>query len=104
MESLLRKCNYLLECIATHSKEAYDTTITYFQQEGLFETCKYAIVDSGWTGSLQVTLNHLLDSAEQTKKRNIEGFYFGLYELPKQVEENAYHTFYFAPYKDIKHN
>lgn len=104
MKDKLRECGPLLEYVRKHADEAYDNTIGYFIQQGLFEDENFAIVDSGWVGSLQQTLNNLLNSYDR-KKRTIVGYYFGLYELPKNIdnqEKQNYNTYYFRPYKDIE--
>lgn len=91
----LAESRLFLPLVYAHSRAACETTMEYFKQEGMFEDVTYALVDSGWTGSLQQTLTQLLAYAGCEKK--LEGFYFGLYELPKGVEENCYHTYYFGP-------
>lgn len=90
----LIKNKRLFKYIRQHSMDAYDMAHAYFEQEGLLDTDKVCIVDSGWVGSMQQTLERIID-------RDVEGYYFGLYELPDGVDEKDYHTFYFAPYKDI---
>lgn len=84
----------LFEYIRSHSKKAYDVAHDYFEQEGLLARDKVSIVDSGWVGTMQQTLANIVG-------RKVEGYYFGLYELPRGVKEEEYHTFFFAPYKDI---
>lgn len=84
-----------LPFVYEHSRAAYENTMGYFRQEGLLEDVRYALVDSGWTGSLQQTLAQLLHHAGYEKQP--EGFYFGLYELPPGVPEDSYHTYYFGP-------
>jgi len=96
----LKESRLFLKNVYKHSHEAYETTVGYFSQEGLFDEVKYALVDSGWTGSLQKTLYSLLQHAGYQKR--IEGFYFGLYELPKGVTEKEYSTFYFSPNAGLK--
>ena len=54
-----------------------------------------AVVDSGWVGSMQKTLQEALRHIGRTEE--LEGYYFGLYELPKKVKRNTYHCFYFSP-------
>lgn len=73
-----------------HSKEAYDTAIGYLRQEGLFDAVSYALVDSGWVGTLQKTIAHLVDNEV------LEGYYFGVYETPKGIDASRYHAFYFG--------
>lgn len=86
---------YFLSYVYSHSREAYKDTLGYFLQEGLFDSTKYAIVDSGWTGSMQQTLQRLLYQGGM--QRELEGFYFGMYEYPKGAEKERYHTYYFGP-------
>ncbi len=76
------------------SKEAYDPAIKYFKDMGLFNESRIAIVDSGWSGSMQRSLRQLLESAGYRGK--IYGFYFGMYDLPKERCDGKYFTFYFS--------
>ncbi|MBO5176995.1 MAG: hypothetical protein J6C07_06025 [Lachnospiraceae bacterium] len=96
----LAESNRFLPFVYAHSKGTYETTIEYLCREGLFDDVKYALVDSGWTGSLQQTLTQLLHYAGYEKK--LEGFYFGLYELPVGINEESYHTYYFGPNYGLK--
>ena len=59
--------------------------MTYLLQEGLLSDEQYALVDSGWTGSMQRMFRVL------TGKKQI-GYYFGLYSKPAEEdgEFNAY--------------
>ena len=43
----------MLERIYEKSDAAYETTIGYLRQEGLLGNVRYAIVDSGWVGTIQ---------------------------------------------------
>lgn len=95
----LQELSYFFECVYAHSRFAYDNAIGYLTQEGLFEDIPYALVDSGWTGTLQLTLEMLLDSRKPGNE--LEGYYFGLYELPRGRRKN-YHAFYFVPESDIR--
>lgn len=95
----LKESKYFLRYVYAHSKEAYKATLGYLKQEGLFDSTKYAIVDSGWTGSMQQTLQRLLQQCGV--QREIEGFYFGMYEYPQGVNSEGYHTFYFGPKEGI---
>lgn len=60
-------------------------TLGYLEQEGLLSDEKYALVDSGWTGSMQ-RMFRVLTGRPQT------GYYFGLYARPnpEDGEFNAY--------------
>ena len=71
--------------IKTASGSCKQSAITYLLQEGLLSDEPYALVDSGWTGSMQRMLR-VLTGKKQT------GYYFGLYSrpAPEDGEFNAY--------------
>ncbi len=75
------------------SRESYGASIGYLQQEGLLELDQVALVDSGWTGSMQRSLRCLLQSAGFSGV--LTGFYFGMYVPPKEIEDGTYLTWYF---------
>lgn len=85
-----------LEAVYQVSKEAYEPAIGYLRQEGLFDEVTYGLVDSGWIGTLQQSIAHLVCKPE------LEGYYFGLYEIPRKAEKSRYHAFYFTPYNGMK--
>ncbi len=94
LKKILETNQTFLAYMNQHSKEQYDNTIGYLMQEGLFRNTNYAIVDSGWTGSMQHTLGTLLKSKGKDV-RSLQGFYFGMYQIPKQ-QYGTYHTYYFS--------
>lgn len=102
MKPILSECGIFMQLLHRHAEAAYHSTIRYLKQEGVLEQGAFAIVDSGWIGSLQQTLEHLRQSATGNAGSPIHGFYFGLYELPENVDPAMYHTYYFRPYKDIE--
>ncbi len=53
-----------------------ETTVRYLEQEGLFDSTPWAIVDLGWHGRLQQSLEKLLATKQPAKTF---GLYFGLY-------------------------
>jgi len=88
--------------INQHSRKAYQETIGYLRQEGLLEGKNFSIVDIGWVGSMQESLKCLLESMQIDTGR-IDGYYFGMFRLPKKKkEEKNYHTWYFRPRGDGK--
>ncbi len=89
----LKENTSFLKFVVEHSKQAYGSTIGYLEQEKLFDNVKYAIVDSGWTGTLQRSLQNLLDSVE--KRGGITGYYFGMYNIPEDLDEKNFNTFLF---------
>lgn len=95
LKRTLRLDSYFCGLVQAHSMEAYDACVGYLRQEGLFDSTVSAIVDSGWTGGMQEALGHILSAGG--KERAVEGYYFGLYELPSGMKEEMYHAFYFSP-------
>ncbi|APY13343.1 hypothetical protein BKD02_02600 [Brucella sp. 09RB8910] len=59
------------------AKTQYMAIVGYLAQEGVFESRRSAIVDLGWTGSLQTSLNQIRES--QGLKEKVSGFYYGLW-------------------------
>ena len=92
-KSQLKASNLYKTAVDEGSKKAYEVTLGYLRQEGLFEEKTVAIADSGWTGSMQRSLRQLLNSLGY--KGTIIGFYFGMYEEPC-AEDGEYLTFYFS--------
>lgn len=100
MEPVLADCDVFIELLEKHSREKYPAVCEYLRQEGLLEDVPYAIVDSGWTGSMQKCLQHLLNSMGYQKQ--VEGYYFGMYEYPPDIDKNLYHTYYFSPEEELR--
>lgn len=76
------------------SVQNYNLAIGYFNQEKLLNQEIIAIVDSGWTGSMQRSLRQLLERAGYQGK--LVGFYFGLFEEPKDTKDGEYLSWYFS--------
>lgn len=100
LKEKLRVQKEFLSCVYRHSEQAYPAAIGYLQQEGLLSEVPYALVDSGWTGTLQQTIRNLLRTKKKTVR--LEGYYFGLYELPVGERKEDYRAFYFAPRSGIR--
>lgn len=95
LKEKLKEIKQLFIYIEQHSKLNYENTIGYLTQEGLLEDTPYALVDSGWIGTLQMSIQHLL-SAGFGEERRIYGYYYGLYNVPKNVAKEQYKSFYFG--------
>lgn len=95
LKQILRCKKKLLHYIDKHSREAYENAMGYLAQEGLLSEVPYALVDSGWVGTLQQSVERLIHSKKEDIR--VEGYYFGLYELPKDVDATTYHAWYFTP-------
>ncbi len=91
--SILRKSEAFRTCIIGKSRAAYKMAAGYLRQEGLLNDSQVALVDSGWTGSMQRSLRQLLEHEGYTGQ--IVGFYFGMYAPPRAIEDGIYQTWYF---------
>lgn len=95
LKQQLKDVKILFKYIEQHSKINYENAVGYLRQEGLMEDKPYALVDSGWIGTLQMSIQYLL-SAETGKERRIYGYYYGLYDVPKDAEGGQYESYYFG--------
>ena len=75
----LSSCREFIELADFHFRECYGDTLSYLEQEGLLDAVPYGVVDSGWIGTMQESLQHLLEGAGCGGE--VEGYYFGLYNL-----------------------
>ena len=91
----LSSCREFIELADFHSRECYGDTLSYLEQEGLLDAVPYGVVDSGWIGTMQESLQHLLEGAGCGGE--VEGYYFGLYNLPRGADRRNFHGFYFEP-------
>ncbi len=93
-------CPYFLNTVKKHSREAMKGLAGYLRQEGLLDEVSDALVDSGWVGSMQKTLQEALKYLG--RERELEGYYFGLYDLPDGMKRDTYHCYYFHPYGGLR--
>ena len=97
----LKKCDNFQKYMYKHSSEAMPELEGYLIQEGLFDGIPSALVDSGWVGSMQKVLNQLAEHIQKknhfTSRVKLDGYYWGLYELPSDVRPEDYHCYYFSP-------
>lgn len=83
----LRKSSVYTGYIKSVSESCKEAAVAYLEQEGLLSDTPYAIVDSGWTGSMQRMLR-VLTGRRQT------GFYFGMYSKGN-AEDGEFYTYLF---------
>ena len=93
-------CRFFLDAMNRRSAEALPGLAGYLRQEGLLEDTPDAVVDSGWVGSMQKTLGEALALLGRTRK--LEGYYWGLFELPPGMDPADYHPFYFSPEQGLR--
>lgn len=97
----IRNSQSFRELMYCKSTASYYNVIGYFKQEGLFDNSQIAIVDSGWSGSMQRSLRQLLE--REGYKGRIIGFYFGLYNVLKEKGDGEYLAYYFDALHNMKH-
>jgi len=59
------------------SEQRYLATVSYFRKIGLLDSSRPAICDVGWKGTMQASIQKILD-AESTNVKSLTGFYVGL--------------------------
>ena len=79
--------------VDSNSRQAYKNLVNYLKQEKVFEQKTFAIVDSGWSGSMQRSLRQIL--CNENYEGNIIGFYFGMYKAPQDTKDGVFKTFFF---------
>ena len=95
IKKILAENHEYVECLIEKSKDKWTPLVKYFSQKGLLAHDKIAIVDSGWTGTTQKSINDIRKRCHVSVP--VEGFYFGLFEIPKECAKENYHTYYFGP-------
>ncbi len=91
----LKNCGLFFACLNRHSTRAFAALSGYLRKEGLLDDVSFAVVDSGWNGSVQKDLWEILRLLG--RKRPVYGYYFGLYRIPKGVSHAFYHSYLFGP-------
>ncbi|WP_207638167.1 hypothetical protein [Butyrivibrio sp. AC2005] len=86
--------------IQKHAKKRLPKALGYLKQEGMLSDEKIAIVDSGWVGTTQRSLTRLL--CYEKPGTRLYGYYFGLYEVPTDMNPKDYYAFYFSPKNRIR--
>ena len=79
--------------LSDKSSKEYEDVLQYFREQGMFDETKYAIVDTGWIGTIQRCLRILLESHTENYL-NLIGFYFGII-APTNSKNGEYLSFYF---------
>lgn len=99
-EQFRKKSSLIFKYIDRHSKEAYQNCLGYLKQEGMLEEISWAVVDSGWVGTIQKSIQNIL--ATEAVGIRVRGYYFGLYEMPDDITNCTYTAYYFEPKWKIK--
>lgn len=93
LKELLVSSTRIAESIKDSASELRKCSLGYFKQEGLLEPVPWALVDLGWHGNLQESLQLILNNAGY--EMSVRGFYFG---LTKDVSPGSLkHPFLFSP-------
>ena len=94
----LRQSGLFRALLYEKSAAAYQNAIGYLKQEGLFNENTVAVVDSGWTGSMQRSLRQLMEY--EGYQGQFTGFYFGMFATPRTAADGEYLTWYFSGRKN----
>lgn len=94
IRSILGNNRLFLSMVRDISEEKWQLLADYFKQEGLTAEEPIGIVDSGWIGSTQKSFSDILKRIGISA--NINGYYWGLYDLPKEMDPGEYHGFFFG--------
>lgn len=100
LKGKLVQCELFMNFVKIYSCKCYPEVCRYLKKQGFCDDISYGIVDSGWTGSLQKSLENILKSMGIQRKP--EGYYFGLYQLPEGVEIMNYNAYFFSPHGELK--
>lgn len=100
LKEALRRIPQLQAYIGEHAKNAYLQTVAYLKEQGMMEEISYALVDSGWIGTLQLSLQRVISHATGAPV-NLTGYYFGIFTIPEDASPKQYRAFYFEP-RDIR--
>ena len=83
--------------VRAHSEAAWPSLAAYITEQQMTDEIPFAIVDSGWLGSLQECLAAAL--AALGRKIALPGYYWGLYQAPAA---GPYHTYLFGPHGQLR--
>lgn len=100
VKALLKQDDKFISLLVENSKAEFSKALKYLDNEGFLVNERIAIVDSGWVGSIQLSLNMFrkYEGLDDT----LEGYYYGLYEIPIGANEGDYHSFLFSPRSPLK--
>jgi hypothetical protein len=88
------------DCLATvNAKAALENTKGYLGQE-ISSSKSFAIVDTGWEGSIQTCIAYLLEEAIGVPKNSVIGYYLGMFKLGNP-QFGEYNCFLFSSAKKL---
>lgn len=68
----------LAEFVTKKSRHIFELTLSYLEQEGLFDGVPHALADTGWRGSSQYAVSALMHKGGLRPQSGLTGFYLGL--------------------------
>lgn len=95
VRELLGKNEIFLEAMCNASSKVFPAIHGFFRQSGILEPGRFAIVDSGWTGTMQRSIRDICEAC--AGRAELTGYYFGLYHLPEGSNRDRYSSFFFSP-------
>lgn len=100
VRSILESDEEFIKILTENSKKEFGYALDYLKECGFGDKEKVAIVDSGWVGSIQLSLNQFRKCLGVEEP--LEGYYYGLYEIPAKAKEQYYHSFLFGPRSGLR--
>ena len=97
LKNILSANAVFLEMVTKNSRKQWSSLREYLIQEGLADDQHIGLVDSGWIGSTQKSICGILRRMGIVAE--LDGYYWGLYDIPHDMEADRYHSFFF----DKKH-
>lgn len=94
----LQELNEFAEIIEPEAEKALVNSFKYMEKQGIGQK-PFALVDSGWKGTMQESLGKILRHKNMLK-HPIKGYYIGLFNNTKK-ENGDYYTFLFSPKKNF---
>ncbi|WP_183359265.1 HAD family hydrolase [Geomonas limicola] len=96
LREILVKPGELATRVKARAADLRHDAVGYLRQEGLFDEVPWALVDLGWFGNMQDSLQKMLN--ETGCRTEVRGFYFGLLKQPQPGKLK--HPFLFSPTSD----
>ncbi len=90
----VRQSEVFKSIVKEKSDRAYSLMTEYIKQEEMDRQNKIGIIDLGWTGSLQLTLQRILSSMGINSP--LVGFYMGMIDKPPAKENSQYNSWLFT--------
>lgn len=100
LKAKLKKSKAFADLAQEVATRAYEGTKGYFRQEVPDSPQCFALVDSGWSGSIQTSFGKLYENIHGHAQAKLHGYYFGMLATPQQ-DTGKYMGYLFSPKKNF---